>query len=75
MDRSQKIKQTIVETIGNPDERPGEWKEVTFSRSNAEQIAEAIYEALKSRGYLAEPDRMSFQTVLAPFHIDWSLLA
>lgn len=55
MGTPENIKRVIVEAIGNPDDAPGEWKAVSFSRSNAEQIAEAIYEALKSRGYLAEP--------------------
>ena len=54
MDRPEKIKRVIVEAIGNPDGGQGEWKVVTFNRSNATQIAEAIYDALKSHGYLAE---------------------
>jgi hypothetical protein len=52
MDGPEKIKLAIVEAIGNPNGNPGVWQEVTYTRSNAEQIAEAVYEALKSGGYL-----------------------
>ena len=47
MDGPEKIKWVIVEAIGNPDGHSGEWKTITLSRSNAEQIAENIYQALK----------------------------
>jgi hypothetical protein len=55
MDEQKRIiTNIIVEAIGNPDKQPGEWQAVTFGRKNANEIAEAIYEALKARGYLAE---------------------
>lgn len=55
MDTPEKIKRVIVEAIGDHAGQPGEWQTVTFSRSNAAQIAEAIYMALESGGYLAKP--------------------
>ena len=54
MDRQAKIKHIIVEAIGNQNGSSGAWQEVTFTRSNAEQIAEAVYTALKNGGYLLE---------------------
>jgi hypothetical protein len=54
MDARAKIKQVIIEAIGNPDGLPGEWKAVSFSRTNADQIAEAVFQALKNGRYLAD---------------------
>ncbi len=57
MDRSEEIKRVIVQAVGNAhsplkDPLPGEWKAISVQ--DGRMIAEAVYEALKSRGYLVE---------------------
>lgn len=54
MTTTEKIKHVIVEAIGDVVGKPGMWQEVTFTRTNAEKIADKIYEALLKNEYLKD---------------------